>query len=197
MPDAEKPKLLNGPDSLKYMALDDSVNAYTGIWMYGSLISEWINIFNELSGGKIFTGDTKQKEDSFYNILRQNLRDFDTLWKQGIIQEKLLGEKNAKEFGYEADSAMNAVEDLLAQTFSSYTVRIIMPGKTVSHNGFPDSTGVPLWQVRSEYFFTEPYIIKAESKINNIWAWIITVTFLILLAWAAWFPVKKHSTALQ
>jgi len=197
LPEAEKTRLLIGPDSLRYKVLDDSVKSHQEIWMWRSLISEWINTFNKLTEGKGIKGNTKEKEAILYSMVRDNMNDFDSLWSQGVILKKLTGEKEAIEFKEEADSAMRVIEDLLGQRFSNYSVRIVMPGKQVSSNSMlKDSTGFPLWQVKSEFFLTEPYIMKAESIVYNIWAWLITATFIILFAGAIIFPVKKQKPAI-
>ncbi|MGB4291890.1 MAG: hypothetical protein WBJ37_03275 [Bacteroidales bacterium] len=194
LPDVEKTRLLTGPDSLKYKVLDDSVNSHQEIWMFRSLISEWINIFNKLTGGEGITGDISEKEETLYNLLRGNMSDFDSLWSQGVILKKITGEKEASEFKEEADSAMKVIEEVMGQRFSNYNVRIVMPGKQVNSNStLKDNTGVPLWQVRSEFFLTEPYIMKAESIVTNVWAWIITGTVIVLIAGTALLPSMKQN----
>jgi hypothetical protein len=56
-----------------------------------------------------------------------------------------------------------------------------MPGKLIGTNGFPDSSHVLVWPVKSDFFFTEPYLMWAESKTTNMWAWIVTGLFLLFV----------------
>jgi hypothetical protein len=73
---------------------------------------------------------------------------------------------------------MKSVESNILADFKNYSLRIVMPGKLIGTNGFIDSSGVQLWPVKSDYFLTEPYEMWAESKIPNIWAWIVSGLFL-------------------
>jgi len=77
---------------------------------------------------------------------------------------------------------MSIVEKIGLGDFKDYSLKIIMPGKLTGTNGFMDSSHVLLWPVKSDYFFTEPYSMWAESKITNTWAWIITGLFLVFVA---------------
>ena len=40
------------------------------------------------------------------------------------------------------------------------------------------AVSILLWPVKSDYFFTEPYEMWAESKTTNTWAWIVSGIFL-------------------
>jgi hypothetical protein len=37
------------------------------------------------------------------------------------------------------------------------------------------------WPVKSDYFVSEPYVMWAESKTTNTWAWIVTGAFLLFV----------------
>ena len=65
--------------------------------------------------------------------------------------------------------------------FKKYSVRVVMPGNLTGTNGFIDSSKVLLWPVISDYFMTEPYEMWAESKMPNIWAWIVSGIFLLFV----------------
>jgi hypothetical protein len=56
-----------------------------------------------------------------------------------------------------------------------------MPGKIIGTNGFIDSSSVLLWPVKSDYFLTQTYEMYAESKIPNIWAWVVSGLFLVFV----------------
>jgi hypothetical protein len=184
-PDFITGALKNGADSLKYRALADSINRKTDRWFLKNAASEWIGLFSELTKGK---GDSlvsyeslKKREMEFVKILERTDKTFDSLWAKGVIQKELLGESCAEMFKKEADSALTLTTNNIFVDFKDYTQRIIMPGKLIATNGFSDSTHLLLWPVKSDYFLTVPYIMWAESKTANTWAWTVTALFLLFV----------------
>jgi hypothetical protein len=178
----------NGPDSLKFRALIDSVKRKTDKWTMKNLISEWIGEFSKLTEGKeadITVQSLKAREDKFVNMVEGvegNDKKIDSLWTNGILLKEFIGEANALKYKTEADSIMdNIVGKTILVNFKEYSVRIVMPGKLIGTNGFIDSSKVLLWPVKSDYFLTEPYEMWAESKIPNKWAWIVSGLFLVFV----------------
>jgi len=174
---------LSGPDSLRYKALSDTVDDKTDKWIYKSLVSEWIASIAELAKGKQGVDEIvekfKKNEEHITNLIIEE--KFDSLWSSGIIFKEMIGEENALRFQADADSALENIENLFMIDFEYYTVRIVMPGEIIGTNGFIDSTGVPLWPTNSNYFLTEPYVMYAESKTPNRWAWIFSGIFLLFV----------------
>lgn len=172
----------NGPDSLKYKALADSVKHKTDLWSTKNIVSEWISVFAGLTAGKaakdLSFESLKAHENDFVQMVLENDKKFDSLWAKGVILNKLIGEDNALKYGTEADSALQTVTKDILVDFKDYSVRIVMPGKLIGTNGFIDSSQILLWPVKSDYFMTEPYEMWAESKITNTWAWILSGLFL-------------------
>jgi hypothetical protein len=76
---------------------------------------------------------------------------------------------------------MKLAESIIMNDFKDYSLRIAMPGKLIGTNGFIDSSQVLQWPVKSDYFMSEPYIMWAESKIPNRWAWIVSGLFLVFV----------------
>ncbi len=176
---------LKGADSLKYKAIADSVKNKTDRWSEKCVFSEWVGEFCDLieaRGGSDNLRDTfKLKEGEFVELLKKNQNKLDSLWKEGVILKEMIGEKNAKEFRSEADSAVNLMAKRVFPDFKDYSVKIIMPGKVIGTNGFIDETDQLLWPVKSDYFIAEPYEMWAESGVVNKWAWIVTGIFLIFV----------------
>jgi hypothetical protein len=178
-------KLVEGPDSLKYKALKDTISSKTDRWIFKSAMAEWIGDFSKLAGSKA-TGDMsfdalKAREDEFLKISLDNIEHFDSLWKNGILLKEFIGESNALKYKTEADSSISLVDKKLDFDFHDYSLRIIMPGKLIGTNGLMDSTKVLLWPVKNDYFLTRPYEMWAESKEPNRWAWIVTGVFLLFV----------------
>lgn len=175
----------NGPDSLRYKSLRDTVKKKTDRWLTRSFVSEWIARFSELTSGKagkdLSTESLKAREDEFARRILANDKIFDSLWANGILLREFIGEANAVKYKVEADSSMNMAMNEVFANFRDYTVRIIMPGQETGTNGFADSTGILNWPVQSDYFITQPYEMWAESKVPNRWAWVVSGLFLIFV----------------
>jgi hypothetical protein len=181
-PESLKNSEENGTDSIKFKALSDLVKHKTDIWTSRNIVSGWIKEFSDLTAGKgdneISVKSLKSKEVEFSKLIEKDDKKLDSLWKSGVILREYIGEANALKYRTEADSALDKViKDVLAD-FSDYSVRIVMPGKLIGTNGFIDSSRMLLWPVKSDYFLTEPYEMWAESRIPNIWAWIVSGLFL-------------------
>jgi hypothetical protein len=175
----------NGPDSLKYRALNDTLKKKVDHWTVKNLVADWIGEFTELikvnTKNEMIVDSLKEREDEFVNLIETNGEKFDSVWKNGILLEKLIGDSDAIKYKIEADSADESVSRNFFMNFKEYSVRIEMPGKLTGTNGFIDSSKVLLWPVKSDYFLTEPYEMWAESKMPNMWAWIVSGLFLVFV----------------
>jgi len=176
---------LAGSDSSKYKALSDSVEKKKEEWFFAAMVSEWVNEFyqllNEETRSKTGMSVVKDWEARMLKVLRENEMDFDSLWKSGFVLKKCLGEQDALKFKNEADSALAIVEDRFVISFGDYTMQMEMPGSIIASNGFADSSGRLIWPVVYDYFFTEDYIMWAESKVPNIWAWVLSGVFIVFV----------------
>ena len=184
-PESIKKEKEAGRDSLKFRALSDSVRRKTDKWTARNIVSEWIGEFSRLTGYKTDSGMSvqtlKSRETEFANIIEKDDKELDSLWKNGIILKEFIGEANAMKYGSEADSALSIVTGNFLVNFSDYSLRIVMPGKLFGTNGFMDSSQTLLWPVKADYFLTEPYEMRAESKVPNKWAWIVSGFFLVFV----------------
>jgi hypothetical protein len=181
-PESLKKTKESGADSLKFKALSDSVKKKTDKWTGNNIISEWILEFSRLTAGKadkeISYQSLKLKEPGFVKILEKDDKGLDSLWNKGFILKEFIGDNNALKYKTEADSALSIVTKKLLIDFIDYSIRIVMPGKLIGTNGFIDSSQILLWPVKSDYFLSEPYEMWAESKMPNIWAWVVSGLFL-------------------
>jgi hypothetical protein len=196
-PETINSERLEGPDSLKYKTLNDSVKNKTDRWALNSMVSEWIGEFSRLTAGKeegnFMKESLKSRENDLVNLIRVNEKNekFDSLWSNGIILKDYLGETNYLKYKTEADTAAVKVLNQVINSFKGYSVRISMPGKVIGSNGFIDSSQVLLWQVKSDYFLTEPYEMWAESKIPNKWVWMVSGLFLAFVLTGVIMRVRK------
>jgi hypothetical protein len=184
-PDEIKDTKRRGQDSLKFKALDDSISHKTDRWLSKNIASEWIEEFSGLAAarGAHFSKDSlKSKEDEFVKIIGGAGINFDSLWSNGVILKKFIGNDNASRYRAEADTALEHVSKSLLLDFEDYSIQTVMPGKLVNTNGYIDSTHVLLWPVKSDYFLTENYEMWAVSRVPNRWAWIVSGIFLVFVA---------------
>jgi hypothetical protein len=194
-PDNFKIEKATGPDSLKYKTLSDSIKMKTDKWTMKNLVSEWIGEFSKLAKGKVdgelSLASLKSREDVFVKICESNEDKLDSLWSNGILLKQFIGEANALKYKNEADSALDLASNKFWINFKEYSVRIVMPGNLTGTNGFIDSSQVLLWPVKSDFFMTQPYQMWAESKIPNIWAWIVSGIFLVFVLTGVIIKVTK------
>ncbi len=194
-PDKITSEKLNGPDSLKYKSFSDSIDKKIEKWTIRSLITDWIGEFTEITKGEargdMATETLKKREDELFSIIEEGGEEFDSLWSNGLFIKEFIGEANANKYQAEIDSAGNIVSEHIWVDFSAYTQRIVMPGEIIGTNGFIDSTKTLSWPVHSDFFMTEPYIMYAESKIPNKWAWIVSGIFLLFVFAGIIFRIIK------
>jgi hypothetical protein len=186
-PESVTSEKLGGTDSLKYKALNDTIKYKTDKWLLESMVSEWVGKFSALTAGiegsKLRAESLKAREDVLVNLIKRYVEDekFDSLWSNGVILKEYIGESDYLKFKPEADTAAVKVLNQVMNSFKGYSVRISMPGKLTGTNGFIDSSKVLLWPVKADFFLTEQYVMWAESKIPNYWAWIVSGLFLLFV----------------
>ncbi len=184
-PDNLNTEKKNGSDSLKYRAFSDTVDKKLERWYLKNIVSEWIGEFalltEAISNSNMAREALKQRENEFVRIVGKDIEHFDSLWSEGTLLREFMGEANALRYKAEADSAAIIATERFWVSFKPYTVKTIMPGRLTGTNGYIDSAGVLLWPVDSDYFLTEQYKMHAESKIPNLWAWIVSGLFLLFV----------------
>jgi hypothetical protein len=195
LPESVQGEKQNGADSLKYRILEDTISYKTDRWAEKSLVSEWIGEFSGLTEGKagsnLSFNSLKERESEFVSTLTLFESKFDSLWENGIILKKWIGEADAIKFKTEADSAIENVTNKVFRDFGGYSMKVVMPGKLIGTNGFIDSSNVIMWPVKSDYFLTGPYVMSAESKIFNGWAWILSGLFIVFVITGLAIRIKK------
>jgi hypothetical protein len=183
-PDGLRTELQNGQDSTRYRSLNDSVGVKSEKWSSLSVFNEFLHEFARLTKDQASASANKKlkaREEGFHEWVSE-IHDFDSLWDAGIILEELIGKEDAAMFRDEADSALNISIEKFLVDFKEYSVRTAMPGKLINTNGFADSSKLLLWPVKSDYFMTVPYEMWAESKVPNIWAWVVSGIFVLFVA---------------
>jgi hypothetical protein len=182
---------LNGPDSTKYKMLGDSAEAHAVTCMWTGVVSEWIEEFTRLTAGKTGTELSKESLKSREKEIVRKIEKNEP--NDSVLISFFLGDRNYKAFKAEADSSTEIVNQRLERnlSFNSYGVKFSMPGEVVGTNGYVDNSGELLWPVSSIYFLSQPYEMWAESKVPNLWAWIISGLFVVFVFTGLVIRVKK------
>ena len=184
-PESLRNEYENGPDSVKYKLLKDSVNYKTDIWSYKNFVLASMDKFIDLIGGRegqeFIAGALENNKNEMLDLYKKQGDDLDSLWNNGIVLKDAIGENYAAKYRSEADSAISTVTSDLWLNFKEYSVRIVMPGKLTGTNGFIDKSKMLLWPVRSDYFLSQNYEMWAQSKVPNIWTWIVSGVFLLFV----------------
>lgn len=191
LPGSVQENLKTGVDSLIYQELADSIESKYEQWILTSLVKQWgINLNGLLKDQRGYEGFVKDYQTIEADLL-QYLRttdDDDSLSEffSDSILTVLLGADFVGSYSFEIDSAMDMLDPVLDRYMDAeeYEIEIRMPGTVISSNGYlaTDNTlentlGI-LWSVTGDYFLTEDYTMWVESKVNNNYAWIISVIFL-------------------
>ncbi|MCD4769683.1 MAG: hypothetical protein K8R35_05895 [Bacteroidales bacterium] len=179
MPQELIDKKLAGSDSLKYITIVDSFDKREELWLLSSLVraaiigvvrSDSIHHSAELEEEFLFS---KEKE------LVALLNDMD----EDEAIDSIFGEGFYKRNQVVFDTTFAILEKDFDVAFSAdaYVIQTNMPGELVATNGYIDDDGNMVWAVNGNVFLSNDYVMWAESTIRNLWAWIVTVVFLLFV----------------
>lgn len=183
---------LSGPDSTKFKAVNDTIDKKAETWLWSSFVSEWIEEFSMLTDGRagedISRENLKKMEGEVVDMIKSKSPDSDS-----VVIIRYLGEENYKKFKKEIDSTSSMITKRVEgwSSFKEYSLRVVMPGKVISTNGYIDKNGELLWPVKSDFFLCAQYEMWAVSKISNKWAWIVSGIFLLFVLSGLIFRIVK------
>jgi len=191
---------LEGADRIKFIALEDSIKTKEELWLLKCFVSEWFFDFADLTArsgkGKLSEDTLRLRESDFFDLIKTEFdsdSNTDSLWAEGYMLRELIGDSLATKYIAEADSAINIVTEKIFGDFKDYKLRIAMPGRLTGSNGYPDSSLILLWPVRSEYFMSEPYEMWAVSRVTHPWAWIVSALFVLFVLTGVIVKIKKEA----
>lgn len=158
--------LLNGPDSLIYKAKDSIVDSVSERYLLSALIDQWAENYIKIVPDSEFIESRK----GLLIEIGTDDEDQDSIFIRAFGEEYYVKNKIA------IDTALSQLDSVLSKPFSMkfYIIETVMPGKLVSTNGYQTSEGKITWDVDSKYFISQDYIMQAESRIVNWWAWVVT-----------------------
>jgi len=187
MPDDLLDEKKKGADSLMIEELEDKFDGWLGESLVKATLQEIGSVADKIPGSEIDVEYLNTKSSELSNlILEDNLNEYEVI-------DSVFGKGYYEKHQVVIDSALAVVEDQfdVAGDADKYLVQTMMPGELLSTNGYIDNDGNILWKVDGDCFLSSDYIMWAESKITNWWAWIVSVLFLLFVATGFIFRVKK------
>jgi len=177
-----------GPDSLKYKAMNDTLEERKELWIGRSLVRDAILEFDSLQselGSDINIEKVWEKEE----VIGETIFEMDE--EEAI--DSLLGEGFYQEHKVLIDSALAKVEDdfNIALEAVAYHIQTSMPGDIVGTNGYIDTDGAIIWEVDGDSILSRDYEMWAESTVSNTWAWIVSGVFLLFVALSFIIGVRR------
>ena len=190
LPSDVRENMESGKDSLQYRALSDSIESKHEKWTMACLVKQWILDLNAIC-----------EERASYNYSLEDLQKHENKliefaeigFDEDFFPDSLLGEVFGTEFldeyKAEIDSAASLLEIPLEKYLDAeqYDMEIRMPGIVIGSNGYivslEDSvqTGGMQWTVSADYFFSGDYVMWVESRVRNVYAWVISGIFLLFV----------------
>lgn len=173
MPPSMTDSLLKSADSLMYRQLEKRVDSAGEIYLLSTLVEEWVAGYLKLVPDSAFIEERK-------NRILENIGFFDD--EDSVLMEAL-GEEYYLENRTAIDTAFAVVDSLFGISLAArfYTCEMIMPGSLISTNGFVDMDEKVSWPVKSDYFVAQDYVMWAESKEVNYWAWWLSGLFVLFV----------------
>jgi hypothetical protein len=181
MPEGMVDELRSGSDSLRINELLETLEEKSETWIGLNLVAATINeieLFIEKGYGENFDIESfRENEVEIATRLMQEEGDefalIDSVFGAGFY-------KNNKML---LDTSIAAMEEKfeVALEADSYLLQASMPGELIQTNGYIDNESVVMWKVDGESFLAGDYVMWAESKEVNRWAWIVTIAFLIFV----------------
>ncbi len=203
LPDFIRGRLENGKDSITYKNLSEDVEAKFEKCLWMAVIKQMILDFHTLASQNskyhLSLEDLQARENDFYEKLVANEGNDDYEGDQLI--KDVMGEDFYESFQTEIDSASDILLEAHLQKYEDakdYDMEIIMPGKLISSNGYVEtndtiaSNNNIVWSLSGDYFFTQDYVMWAESRIINVYAWIISGIVVLLALLLLVFRKKKN-----
>ena len=181
MQDHERITYINHADSVQRKTFVEHVEAKTEEWMTESLIVDYVKRladYADSTQGSLDAGEVMEKQNNLTFTIEgeSGLKEVTELAFDGDLKEL---------FGDDIDLFFNDTERFYEQLFdvtgSGYTMDFAMPGALTNANGAIIDANLVRWSVETEKFFAVPYIMKAESRVMNIWAWIVSAVFVVFV----------------
>ena len=191
MPDSMIGELLNGEDSTNIQVQLDSLEKKEEAWYADCLLRGALfeigslnrtGTFTEIDTSALWNNMEKMRE-LIPSIGDNNREIFDTVFGKSFYNKHSVL----------IDSALSITEDKFNIAFEAddYLVQYVMPGSLIATNGYIDTESKVLWKVDGDTILASDYLMWAESKVSNRWAWIVSFLFVIFVGIGLFRKRKK------
>lgn len=181
MQDHELAEYINHPDSIERKKKVELVEDKVDDWMTESLIEDYLKRLASYANNASGSIDSLQVMEVDVD-LKISFED-----ESGLREATEMAFNDDLEvlFGTDVYDFFDNTELLYERLFeisgSGYTMDFIMPGTLTDANGAIIDKNLVRWSVASEDFFATPYVMQAESRVINIWAWIVSAIFVLFV----------------
>lgn len=182
MQDHELIEYANHPDSIKRKLFMEQVEEKEEEWVTESLVMDYVNRladYADSTQGSLDAQDVMERQDNIATIF-----DGDASLKE-ITEQAFNGDDLTELFDENIEFFIKDTEEIYGQlidiTGNGYTMSFEMPGTLISANGAIVTANSVQWNVVAKKFFATPYVMQAESRVMNIWAWIISAVFVVFV----------------
>jgi hypothetical protein len=181
MSDSELQQYINHPDSLMRRDFVDQVEVRTEDWMTMCLAEDYLQRLADFAASHnadIEKDSILSKKDLFIAKVEDE-SDIPELTALifDVAPEVLFGDEISM-FFEETGQFYEQVFDIGG---SSYTMDFVMPGTLTDANGTIINKQRVSWDVSSERFFAMSFVMEAESRVINLWAWIVSAVFIVFV----------------
>ncbi len=176
MPDEMEENKMKGPDSTRVKEIIDGGEEVYDEWLEKSLLKQFCLNIIDLTG-------RKETDILLDTILNMNFEGDIFDMEEDKAVDYIFGQGFYSRNEALVDSASNMLDKRFEVAFSagSYLIQTEMPGDLTATNGYIDSEDNILWKVDGEVFLSKDYVMWAESKTTNTWAWVVTGAFVIFV----------------
>jgi len=179
--DSQLEEYIMHSDSIERKQFVADVEEKSDQWMMTCFVEDFFGrlvAYTEQNTTQLTKEELLPYRDNFHTIL-------DTEDDLSKIIETIFDKKPEVLFGDEITAYLAQLELEYEQIFNlsghGYTIDFIMPGTLVETNGVVMEDEKVRWDVDSERFISERYIMMAESRVINLWAWFVSAVFIVFV----------------
>jgi hypothetical protein len=192
---SDNPKFDPSLNGLEIKEKLDDMNNRIEQWYKKNMLEEEYQIIlrhlTELKNLKVDTGRLYQAKDSVFSLIKED-KESDNVLIQAM--DKYFKTNAFSIYSNTSESVkkeMKLLEDKLAGPFSKTTAyHLIMPGKVIETSSKQPHGDTLNWKVDGNRFFFNDYEMYAESRVVNIWAFIVSGIFVLAVIIS--FTIKRR-----
>ena len=191
-----KPNILQGKDGMEMREdlgkIEENYNKWITQNLWNAEYKVLLNNYDSLSKKPVAKEQLQTLQDSIYNSKIKNLEDvnmekaLNSFFKTNAFSE-LWNNQNSPMKKFEKDFG----EKFASFHFQGFNYKLILPGKITQPGDAIIHGDTLVWELTSQRLVPADYVIEAQSRKANVWAFILT-GILALVAVASFFWKPKR-----